>query len=95
MCTALQRMTPLQALQMQLQLQQQMAGQQNYGNSANGLERFFQLNAAQRAAGLPAQVRNGLALAAAFFRGSFLSGSLDVCACAWVCILSIAFGPHC
>ena len=53
---ALQRMSPLQALQMQLQLQQQMAGQQNFGNNANGLERFFQLNAAQRAAGLPAQV---------------------------------------
>ncbi len=53
---ALQRMTPLQALQMQLQLQQQMAGQQNFGNNANGLERFFQLSAAQRAAGLPAQV---------------------------------------
>lgn len=60
-------MTPLQALQMQLQLQQQlgrqqqqMAGQQNYGaNAGNGLERFFNMNtmgAAQRAAAMPAQV---------------------------------------
>lgn len=63
----LQRMTPLQALQMQLQLQQQlgrqqqqMAGQQNFGSNAGnagnigGLERFFQ-NAAQRPT-MPAQV---------------------------------------
>ena len=68
--SALQRMTPLQALQMQLQLQQQlgrqqqqMAGQQNFGAAAgNGLERFFNANtmtAAQRAAAMPAQVHTG------------------------------------
>ena len=70
MIAAVQRMTPLQALQMQLQLQQQlgrqqqqMAGQQNFGAAAgNGLERFFNANtmtAAQRAAAMPAQVPTG------------------------------------